>query len=283
MSKYRQKTKWRAQPDGFTLVELLVVISIISILMSILLPTLSNAREQGRRVDCMSNLKQFTLAWNLYAMDNDDKLCSPNTGWNDGSCGGNNNWVADGPALPGNDIGGHEQAIRDGVMWSYVGDAFGLFACKSTRGNTSIYNRSRLRDYSISNTMGGGCGAVFKSLADVTRPAEKMLFIDADGGLRGSTGSDYRFFWLIGPFRPFEIKNGEPEWSFPRNCDGWPLNIITARHNDGCNLSFADGHCEFWKWKDPRTIELANGQISESKASDDNPDLERMVQIIKGR
>jgi prepilin-type N-terminal cleavage/methylation domain-containing protein/prepilin-type processing-associated H-X9-DG protein len=283
MSKYRRKTKWKTQPDGFTLVEILVVISIISILMSILLPTLSNAREQGRRVDCMSNLKQFTLAWNLYAMDNDDKLCSPNTGWNDGSCGQSNNWVADGPALPGNDIGGHEKAIIDGVMWPYVGDAFELFGCKSTRGNTSIYNRSRLRDYSISNTMGGGCGAVFKSLADVTRPAEKMLFIDADGGLRGSRGSDYQFFWLIGPFRPLEIKNGEPEWSFPRNPDGWPLNIITARHNNGCNLSFADGHCEFWKWKDPRTIELANGQISESAASDDNPDLQRMVQLLKVR
>ncbi len=275
----QQETAGRkSRRRGFTLVELLVVISIISMLMSILLPSLSRAREMGRRVECLSNIRQLTIAWNLYGMDNDDMLCSPDTYWNDPG----SNWVADGPALPGNDIGGHEQAIKDGVLWPYVKDSIELFDCKSTRGNTSIYNRSRLRDYSISNRMGGRYGKVSKNLADVTRPAVKIVFIDADGGLRGSMGRDYRFFWLLGPFQPLEIKDGEPEWNFARNSDGYPLNIITARHSGGCNLSFADLHCEWWRWKDPRTVKFANREISAAEASDNNPDILRLLRLLRG-
>jgi len=50
---------------GFTLIELLVVIAIIAVLMAILMPALNRVKEQGKRVVCMSNLKQLTMAWIL--------------------------------------------------------------------------------------------------------------------------------------------------------------------------------------------------------------------------
>jgi prepilin-type N-terminal cleavage/methylation domain-containing protein len=54
---------------AFTLVELLVVIAIITILAAMLMPVLTQAKEQGRRTVCVSNLRQLTMANRLYAAD----------------------------------------------------------------------------------------------------------------------------------------------------------------------------------------------------------------------
>lgn len=66
--------------DGFTLIELLVVIAVIALLLAILMPALQKAKEQGQRVVCQSNLKNYGVAIFMYTGDNDDKFCNP------GSC-----------------------------------------------------------------------------------------------------------------------------------------------------------------------------------------------------
>lgn len=69
----RRGTSRRAYRPAFTLVELLVVIAVIALLMGILLPTLSGARDAGRRVVCMSNQRQLWMAWSMYADNNAGK------------------------------------------------------------------------------------------------------------------------------------------------------------------------------------------------------------------
>lgn len=67
----------RAVRRGFTLLELLVVVGIITVLLAILLPALSKVEETARRTQCASNLRQVALAFNLYCVQNRNHLPAP--------------------------------------------------------------------------------------------------------------------------------------------------------------------------------------------------------------
>src|SRR5689334_20860723 len=60
----------RRDRDGFTLIEILVVIAIVAILAAMLLPALDKARQRGKAISCLNNLKQLVIASHLYAADN---------------------------------------------------------------------------------------------------------------------------------------------------------------------------------------------------------------------
>ena len=59
---------------GFTLIELLVVIAIIALLMAILLPALSKAKQQAQTIGCRANLKQYGIGLRMYLDENQHKF-----------------------------------------------------------------------------------------------------------------------------------------------------------------------------------------------------------------
>ena len=59
---------------GFTLIELLVVVAIIAILVSLLLPLISVAKEKARAINCLNNTRQLMVAWHFYAEDHEGYL-----------------------------------------------------------------------------------------------------------------------------------------------------------------------------------------------------------------
>jgi len=253
----RKKNLQNIVPNAFTLLELLVVICIISMLTAILLPLLGRAREAGKSAHCLSNLKQLTLAWNMYGSDNDGRMCSPETLLNDEPW--KNHWVCDGPAVPyqDNPMGGTEKAIKDGVLWPYL-ETLKVYKCRSD-------SSGRFRSYSISRNMGGARSKGYRLLSQVEEVSEKMVFIDATSNFSGlilaarlmNPPKSYRHTWLVGAFSPREMSI---------------TNDITLRHSGGCNLSFADNHCESWKWEKPGTKDGETGYSAK--------DMERLIKVF---
>ena len=236
---------------AFTLIELLVVIAIIAVLMSILMPSLNRAREQGRRIVCLSNLKQMSLAWNLYADDYNGKIVSGDT-----HAGVPGAWVHYEPSM---DEDARILNVKTGALFPYV-PKLKLYKCP-------IGLKGEICTYSIPDYMNGHIAIAnatpnpLKSRNDIHHPTQQIVFLD-EGKLTQSSFTIYHYKEL---------------W--------W--DQVTSRHGDGTNFSFADGHGEYWKWKDPRTVEIGktdlfddNIQLSPSIDdpywSEGNPDMHRV-------
>jgi hypothetical protein len=94
--------------------------------MAMLMPALNRGKEQGKRAVCLSNLRQLTMAWIMYADENDDVLVNGAIGYSNATTGwgkhaGEVAWV-DGLITGWDQHEAQEQAIRDGALWPYVKD-----------------------------------------------------------------------------------------------------------------------------------------------------------------
>jgi prepilin-type N-terminal cleavage/methylation domain-containing protein/prepilin-type processing-associated H-X9-DG protein len=224
---------------GFTLIELLVVIAVIALLMGILLPSLRMAQEQGRRVVCLSNLKQLLLAWIMYADANEDKIIYGAGGVFDTS--GETPWVGDcvapgyvsGSLLP---TATQIAEIKKGALWSYVKN-IDVYKCPTGY-------RGAMITYSIVDSMNGwetgrtpkAIARMIKIRTQIKRPEERIVFVD-EGFM---TPDSYAVY-------------------FDTPKDTW-WDAPMMRHSGGTNYGFADGHSEHRKWRGSDTLEIARRQ-----------------------
>ncbi|MHC4510813.1 MAG: type II secretion system protein, partial [Planctomycetota bacterium] len=232
---------------AFTLIELLVVIAVTAILMAILIPALKLAREQARGILCSSNQKTLSLAYIMYASENDDIVCA---GWAKHSIvNGVPPWVmppldySAGDIVPmGSGPVTRQQrynGLKEGVLYQYVKDV-SAYHCpgdnRITRGTSLGMKLEHLiyRSYSLTDYMRATEPIDPKRLFAFKAQATKMLFVEEIHD--GAWGNHNHYGWSYAP-------GTGALWD--------PPGIF---HSDACTFSFMDGHAERKKWRDKRTI-----------------------------
>lgn len=233
----------RQNPSAFTLIELLVVIAIIVILASMMMLGVARANKLSTRTACESQLRQLTVAWTLYADDNNGRLVANKTegespqstadSWVVGS-------VRTNTGTPG---------IATGALFPYV-RSLGVYHCpadhlvsRSCAMNPGLnwFDDSGLREPLPSSYMA-------RTMGQIQNPALTFVFIDEN-----ENSVDDGFFGITWP--PDKV---------------W-INVPGTRHDSRKTpLSYADGHIGELRW---RALKPWVGYNQPATGADDVADL----------
>ena len=262
----------RIQPTGkcfhswaFSLVELLVVLAVIAILAALLLPALSKAKNRVQTLACLNNLKQLETSCHLYSSDFNDFL-PPNQAVKTAALPGTtnafvsllnvNSWC---PGLAPEDLVPNN--VQQGLIFPYNRSPF-IYHCPADWSTVNGF-ASVLRTRSYAMDISVNCDkatATYRKFTEIRSQSPASLFVLVDG-LEQS-------IWDA----TFEIFPQDSNWA-----DYWQ-DVPADRHNQGADLSFADGHVEYWKWK---AAKYYGGNLTPAYSEGDLADLNRLQNHTK--
>ena len=216
----------RTPRAGFTLIELLVVIAIIAILAAILFPVFARARENARKISCLSNLKQMGIAFQMYQQDydghfHDANRPTPTTG------------SATRPEPAANGFGAHS-ALSPWSQWPWFYGPYvknvAIFDCPSSPDGSEDLTRANWGN-------DGNYGYNYDGLsrdenfpsrtdAEIEFPAETFVFFDSGDSNVCSGTNNWATF----------IGKADVDWNSKQEA--------SIRHLGRVNVAFADGHAK---------------------------------------
>jgi prepilin-type N-terminal cleavage/methylation domain-containing protein/prepilin-type processing-associated H-X9-DG protein len=281
-----------SQRPAFTLIELLVVIAVIAVLLAILFPMLRRAREAGRRARCMGNLRQIQMGWLAYATDHGDHIVNgqpwPMTVASEENPGepwllGNHRCMQEAMAGQPQTAAQGLAVMRKGALAKYVGDVR-LYLCPSRYRWAwhSTYEAANqwLSSYEVVTSMNfyppgwrNKSDQEIRASYDMCRtvlfvtktseliepgPSSRMVLLDQGYGCQWPVSTDWR-------------------------SSGDQCGCVANHHGDGTCVSFADGHVEYWKWRDPGTKIWAQAwldywaQFTEGRPANGSPPPQRPI------
>ena len=214
---------------AFTLVELLVVIAIISLLASLLLPTISTARAKAKQTQCASNMRQIYAALLLYAGDHEGRM------WN--------------AYTPANTSGSREPWYSQEVIGQYIDGTptngyGGLLLCPADRESNDTWGLEQDNDF-VRGSYAFNAEAIswedekneernrpiYVRISQIARPAQCVL-----------AGEGLEFSY-------------PPQW--PED-GSWEISYMQPWHSGGCHCLFVDGHITWFSvpqgWEDADVV-----------------------------
>lgn len=238
----------KARQRAFTLIELLVVIAIIAILAAMLLPVLSRARARALTAQCLNNMRQLQLAYHMYVDDNDDSLPL-------NAIGGTDSWITNGAEQ----VNVLFDGIRAGALYQYnqnqkiyecpanlathkPSNGTVVLKARQEYGNPAITASTLLpqvRTCSINYPLGGYYGG-----NDILETGQPALHKFSD--IKSPNPVPAQMFVFCDE-NEYSIDDGVFA-TYPTGTQNKWWNLPGSRHDNGTTWSFADGHCEYWKW-----------------------------------
>ena len=235
-----------SNPRGFTLVELLVVISIIAMLMTLLVPILVGARDSGRQVVCASNLRQIAISALMYSGDNDSYFPPAHT---DFYTVNNHRWHGTRPAsdkpfdFESSSLNRILKTVRIKECPSFVFDesagferSCGGYGYNSTFVGSSLGDPALIAASLPYEQFEKRAGNVPARQAQIARPAEKIFF--SDSAMAFPSLIEYSF---VEPPRDSWGNETSPSMHFRHK---------SGRQAGSANVAWVDGHVtgEQFEW-----------------------------------